>query len=87
MCESCLLNSAPFQSVLGARSKGTAKKLLRRESVLFDTKPASSSSSSGAASTRRQQFAERQDSSVNATTLLDPIDDHEMRRRFRNYEI
>ena len=83
MCESCLLNSAPFQSVLGARSKGTAKRLLRRESVLFDTKP----SSSGAASTRRQQFAERQDSSVNATTLLDPIDDHEMRRRFRNYEI
>lgn len=76
------------ESVIGARGKATANKLLRRASVLFEPKPSSSSSSSsGAASTRRQQFAERQDSSVNAMMLLDPIDDNEMRRRFRNYEI
>ena len=89
ICKTSNLNSIPFQSVLGARGKGTAKKLLRRESVLFEPKPSSSSSSSssGAASTRRQQFAERQDSSVSAMMLLDPIDENEMRRRFRNYEI
>ena len=49
--------------------------------------PQSKGASGGAASTRRKQYADRQDSSVNAMMLLDPIDDEEMRRKFRNYEI
>lgn len=36
---------------------------------------------------KRRLFAQRRDSSLSVGMIMEPVDDLEMRRRFRNYEI
>ena len=65
-----------------------------RQAKMDREKPLSSSSSGGARPKvdpatvkKRQAFAQRRDSSIGAMMMVDQMDDREIRRRFRNYEI
>ncbi len=78
-----------MQDVVGVRGFDP-EKFRRQQSIT--TPPASMSSSKDpdpdpSTAQKRQVFAQRRDSTIGMLMMIEPVEDNEMRRRFRNYEI